>query len=171
MIEVRRLRRVVLGDVLAVEFESTQTLAYQAQEIVYVERLSRPEDIEHELAVWKRLLPGPNRLTATLFIELDDPGTIRADLTRLGGIQHALRIEVEGGRVAGVEIPAPDDEPGGETSTVHLLRFDFDEAARAGFLAESTPARIVVDHPELSASAPLTGLLRSALAGDLTADG
>jgi hypothetical protein len=167
MIELRRLRRVSLGEMLVVEFESEQTLAYQVQEIVYAERLTDRSDVEREVQVYRRLLPGPRRLTATLFVELDDPRRIRQELARLRGIQHAVRIEAGDHVVAGVEIPAPDEEPGGDTVTVHLLAFDFPDRARAAFLDASTPARVLVDHPDYAWAASLDGALRQVLAGDL----
>ncbi|MGH3744863.1 MAG: DUF3501 family protein, partial [Mycobacteriales bacterium] len=36
----RQARRVRLGDVVLLEFESAETLAYQAQEMLYVERVT-----------------------------------------------------------------------------------------------------------------------------------
>lgn len=173
MIPVRATRRVRVGDILTFEFENAQTLRYQVQEMVYTERLTEPAEIAHEVEAYGRMLPNAHELCATMFIELDRPDTIRAELVRLAGIQDTVSIEVGGIRVPSYELPGLDDDPTAEereTVSVHVLRFRFDDAARDAFRDPDIAAALVVDHPEYSDDTALTGLTRLSLLADLALD-
>src|SRR3954463_1021154 len=105
MIPLRRERRLRIGDQLVCEFENAQTLRYQVQEMVYAEGISDPAEAAAEVEAYARMLPPSHELCCTLFIELDDVRTVRDELTRLNGVQHALRIDVAGDSVRGWELP------------------------------------------------------------------
>jgi hypothetical protein len=173
MIPLRRGRRSRVGDMLVVEFENAETLTYQVQEMLFTEGITDEAEVAHELESYSRLLPTSHELKATLFVELDDVQTVREELQRLTGLQHALRIEIgqpgEQVHVAqGVELPGPDEDgPSEQTYSVHFLRFVFDDAARDAFRDPSVPARLVVDHPAYAEDVPLDGELRRSLLADL----
>lgn len=172
MMPLRALRRLRLGDRLAVEFENAETLGYQVQEMVYAEGLTDPADVAAEAELYGRLLPASHELTATLFVELEDPASVRAELDRLDGVQHALTVEVAGRRVPGVEQPGPDEDgPSRRTASVHFVRFRFDDAARDAFRDPRQPARLVVDHPAYADDVAIDGETRRALLADLALDG
>lgn len=164
--ELRRQRRVPLGDMLVVEFENAETLRYQAQEMLYVERVTDAGAAAAEVSAYDRLLPTPRSLSATLLIEIADQEQVRAELQRLDGLHQAVRLEI-GGRVsAGQDVPPPDEGPSQRTFSVHFLRFDLTaEAVEA--LGRGEPARLVVDHPEYRAQAALSTELESLLDADL----
>jgi hypothetical protein len=168
MIPLRRGRRVRLGDQLVVEFENADTLTYQVQEMLYTEGITDDREVAHELAAYSRMLPSSHELSATLFIELDDVQSVREELQRLTGVQHAIRIEVAGERVPAVELPGPDEDgPSEETFSVHFLRFRFSDAARDAFRDPAVPASLVVDHPEYADDTPIDGDVRTSLLADL----
>lgn len=173
MIPLRRERRVRLGDLLVGEFENAETLAYQVQEMVFTERLTTRTAVAHEVAVYSRLLPSSHLLVATLFIELDDPRTIREELARLAGVQHALRLRVDGATVVGEEIPGIDEDPGVPSTTVsvHSVRFPLSDAIRDAFRDPEVPAELAVEHPVYQESAALRGATRLALIADLAVAG
>jgi hypothetical protein len=167
-----------VGDLLMFEFENVDTLRYQVQEMVYTERLTDPEDIQHELDLYGRMLPSSHELCATMFIELSDASTVRAELARLAGLQNAVSIEVGDSSnrmvVPGYELPGLDEDPDTperETVSVHVLRFRFDDAARDAFRDPDVPAQLVVDHPEYSDDTPIAGETRLSLLADLALDG
>jgi hypothetical protein len=173
MIPLRAGRRVRVGDVLLFEFENTDTLRYQVQEMVYTERLTDPEEIQHEVDLYGRMLPTSHELCATMFIELSDTAAVRDELARLSGIQDAVSIEVGEHVVSSYELHGPDenpDAPDHETVSVHVLRFRFDDAARDAFRDPDVPARLVVDHPEYSDDTPISGETRLSLLADLALD-
>lgn len=172
LIPLRRERRVRLGDQLVVEFENAETLRYQVQEMLYTEGVTDEAEVTHEIRAYSRMLPTSSELCATLFIELPDLATVREELRRLAGIQHAFAIEVGGERVRGVELPGLDETTGDtETVSVHVLRFRFSEAQRDAFRDPAVPAELVVDHPEYSESVALTGATRTSLLADLAFEG
>lgn len=168
MIPLRRGRRVRLGDMLVVEFENSETLTYQVQEMLFAEGLSDDASVAHELEAYSRLLPSSHELTATMFVELADVATVRDELARLTGLQHTLRIEVGEHVAPAVELPGPDEDgPAESTYSVHFLRFTFDDAARDAFRDPDVPATLVVDHPAYADDVPLAGELRRSLLADL----
>lgn len=173
MIPLRAGRRVKVGDMLVFEFENSETLQYQVQEMVYTERLTNPSDIGHEIELYGRMLPTAHELCATMFIELEQTATVRDELARLAGIQDAVTIEVGDHVVRAAELPGPDedlDAPDRETVSVHVLRFRFDDAARDAFRDPAVQARLVVDHPEYSDDTPIVGDTRLSLLADLALD-
>ena len=169
MIPVRASRRVRVGDQLLLAFENPQTLRYQVQEMIAVENVTEPNAIAEEVAAYSRLLPGPDRLVATLFIENADIRTVRSELERLTGIQHQLQLDVGGTIVTGTEIVGLDEDgPSDVTQAVHFLQFPLDDATRTAFYDPAVPVSITVDHPRYRDSGPIDGAARQALISDLT---
>jgi hypothetical protein len=169
MIPLRAERRVRLGDMIVIEFENEETLRYQVQEMVYTERLSAPADVAHEIEVYSRLLPTSHSLTATIFIELNVPHEVRAELDRLTGIQNSLGLDIGGTHVAALDIPGVDEDPDAPavTVSVHMIRFPLTDEARDAFRDPAVPVELVVDHPAYSDATPLAGATRQSLIADL----
>jgi glycerol-3-phosphate dehydrogenase subunit C len=165
-IEVRRGRRVPVGDLVLIEFETATTLLYQAQEMVYVERVTDPTSAAQEIAVYQRLLPTPLSLTATMLIEITDQGAVRFALGRLNGLHESVRLEVGGTPYPGRDIPPPDEGPSTKTVSVHFLGFDL-TAEAVDQLASGAPVSLVIDHPAYQARAELSPELVDSLVTDL----
>jgi hypothetical protein len=68
-----RYRRIRIGPKLTLVFENRQTLWFRVQEVIRVARLDDARDVQLELNLYNRLLPGRNLLQAALLIEIDDP--------------------------------------------------------------------------------------------------
>src|ERR1700733_1063890 len=92
----KRHRRVGLGPIMTLVFESVDTVRFQVQEMARVEKILSDEAIQVELDIYNRLLPQVGELSATLFIELTSDGSMREWLPRLVGIERALGFEVGG---------------------------------------------------------------------------
>lgn len=169
MMPIRAVRRVRVGDQLLLAFENTETLRYQVQEMITVENVDDPAGIAEEVAAYNRLLPGPRRLVATLFIENDDIRTVRSDLERLTGIQHQIIMNVGDSAITGVEVPGPDEDgPSTVTQAVHFLEFPLDDASAAAFCDLGVAVTLSVDHPRYRDSGPIQGASRAALVEDLS---
>lgn len=69
-IALKRPRRISVGDRLTFVFENRDTVLFQIQEMLRVERTVKEEKIEEEIAVYNELVPGANELSATLMIEI-----------------------------------------------------------------------------------------------------
>jgi hypothetical protein len=172
---IRAQRRIRLGDQLAFEFENEDTLRYQVQEMVFVERITDPAEVGHEIELYGRMLPDSHALCATMFIELEQGSDVREELSRLRGVQNAIRLEFPGlddgspSQANAAEVRGLDenlDEPS-ETVSVHVLRFELDERQRDAFRDPAAPVELAVDHPEYAESAPIDGQTRLSLLADL----
>ena len=73
VLAIKTLRRVHVGGALTFLFENPDTVRYQVQEMVRVERMVKEADILHELATYNELLGSEGDLGCTLLIEIDDP--------------------------------------------------------------------------------------------------
>ena len=167
IIDVKRRRRIALGNLLSIVFENTDTMRWQVQEMARAERMLTDEAIAEEIAIYNELIPDDGELSGTLFVELTDEAKLREWLPRLVNIQHYVHFELgDSARVDAV----PEDEERltreDVTATVHYLKFRFSPAERSAFAAG--PVRMVVDHPEYHATTELTDEQRAELAVDLT---
>jgi Protein of unknown function (DUF3501) len=167
IIDLKRRRRIAVGDLLSIVFENTDTMRWQVQEMARAERMLTDEAIAEEVAIYNELIPDDGELSGTLFIELTDDATLREWLPKLVNVQHYVHFELgDGVRVDAV----PEDEERltreDVTATVHYLKFPFSPGGRAAF--STGPVLIVVDHPEYQALTELTDEQRAELAADLT---
>ena len=166
IVEMKKRRRVQLGDLLTITFENTDTMRFQVQEMARIERMLTDEQIRNELDTYNQLIPGPNELSGTLFVEINDKERLYEWLPKLVGIQRAVSIWLHDGS----SVPStPEDEERltreETTTTVHYLKFHFTPEQVDAFAAG--PVRIVVDHPNYNAVVELTEEQRSELVEDL----
>ena len=167
MREVRRARTVHLGAHFTLLFENRQTILYQIQEMLHIERIFDAGGIADELSAYNPLIPDGDNLKATLQIEYPDVDERRVMLEKLRGVEHGgLWLEIDGERctaIADEDLERSDDT---KTSAVHFLRYPLTEAmlsaARSG--AQMT---FGVDHPEYTHSAAAEPATRDQLAADL----
>lgn len=86
VIELKRVRRVTVGEHLSFVFDNRDTVLFQIQGMCRVERITDDARIQDELDVYNALLPGPRELSATLFIEITEKEQIQPLLDRFMGI-------------------------------------------------------------------------------------
>jgi Protein of unknown function (DUF3501) len=182
VIPIRAERRVRVGDMLVFEFENLETLRFQVQEMVFVERITDPAEVGHEVELYGRMAPGSHELCATMFVELDQGADVRAELARLHGIQHSVSLAIgpsalePGGQpslVPAVELRGLDEDPDrpSDTVSVHVVRFTLTDEQRDAFRDPQVPVELVVEHPEYAESTPITGGTRLSLLADLALGG
>jgi Protein of unknown function (DUF3501) len=131
--ELKRFRRVHLGDSLALVFENRDTIRSTLEEALRTERIEDPERVAGEVVAFNAVVPAPGELAAALFLEVADPADLNAAVMRLDGVERSVFLEVAGTRIQGV----PDTVfPPGESALAHYLRFRLDpeqrEAIRSG---------------------------------------
>ena len=85
-------RRIHLHENLTLLFENHETLQYQIQEIMRVERTVREADIVHEIATYNTILGGPGDLGCVLLIEITADQDRRRLLTNWRGLQARLYV-------------------------------------------------------------------------------
>jgi hypothetical protein len=159
-------RRLAVGDHFTLLFENVQTVWYQVEEMIRIERLVDPEAIQDEVDTYNALLPGAGELSATLLIEYPDSAERDAALRRLVGLEQHLWLRIGERRVRAEFEGAQLGEE--VVSAVQFVRFVVGGSA-AERLLRGTDAAIEVDHPHMVTSAPITGELARALAEDLGA--
>lgn len=166
IIEMKRRRRVPLGELMTVTFENTETMRFQVQEMVRAERMLSDDAVQHEIDTYNELIPDDGELSGTVFIEIDDKERLQEWLPKLVGIQRSVLFRLgDGTEVRGV--PQHEEMLTREavTTTVHYLMFPVG-AERAAAL-RAGPAWLVVDHPNYQAETLLDDAVRAELAGDL----
>ncbi|MCK6505112.1 DUF3501 family protein [Myxococcota bacterium] len=158
------VRRVPLGPNMTLLFENRTTMRWQIHEMCRVEGL-HGDKVDHELATYNALLPGPDELSATLLVEYEDAAERDGALRRLVGLDRHLWLALGDRR-----LPARfDREQFNEEriSSVQFVRLPLDPAARAALADLSQPARLVVDHAAYRATTDLSRATRGALLDDL----
>jgi hypothetical protein len=164
----KRLRRVALGPIMTLVFESVDTVRFQIQEMARVEKIISDEAIQVELDIYNRLLPQVGELSATLFIELTSDVLLREWLPKLVGIERALGVAVGDDFVPSVPEEAHAAALVRDTITpaVHYVRFGFSPAQVEAF-ADTGEVALVARHPEYEARMVLPDPVRQELVGDL----
>jgi hypothetical protein len=161
--ELKRSRRIHLGDMLALVFENRETIRSTLEEALRTERIDDPDRVAGELAAFNAVVPEPGQVAALLFLEVADPADLAAAAAQLEGIEQAVFIEVGGTRVRGV---AEAVSPPGESTPAHFLRFTLEPDQRN---AIATGSAIVVgtDHRNLTVEIQLDEEQRASVAADL----
>jgi hypothetical protein len=166
LLPTKRLRRIELGPVCTVHFESYETMLFQVQEMLLTEK-GGAEQVPDELAAYNPLIPQGSELVATVMFEIDDPVRREATLARLGGVEDCFFVQVGSERAMGV--PEGDVErtrEDGKTSSVHFLRFPLTAEQVARFRDPATQILVGCSHEAYSHLAGLTPATRAELARD-----
>lgn len=153
----KKPRRVHLHENLTVLFENSDTLRYQIQEIMRVERIVRESDIVHEIETYNALLGRPGDLGCVLLIEIPDTEQRSRLLIAWRGLQERLYVELDDGtKVYATFDPAQvgDDR----ISAVHYLQFA---------VGGRTPVAIGTDFEGLESNVTFTPEQIAALTEDL----
>jgi hypothetical protein len=167
LLPIKRLRRIALGPICTVYFESFETMLFQVQEMLLTEGGGAAQ-LADELAAYNPLIPQGRELVATVMFEIDDPVRRDAALRTLGGVDRHLFLDVAGRRIDGA--PEGDVErtrDDGKTSSVHFLHFAFTDADAEAFRAPGDRVLIGCDHPNYGHQAVISEASRAELAKDL----
>jgi hypothetical protein len=168
VIEHKKPRRVALHPNATLSFEDTMTIRYQVQEMLRVERIFEPAEIEAELDAYNPLIPDGANWKGTFMIEFPDVDERREALASMPGVEHTVWVQV-GDRpklyaIANEDMERSTDD---KTAAVHFLRFELDpasaQAAKAG-----DAIRMGIDHDRLRAEVTLADASRRSLVADLT---
>jgi hypothetical protein len=148
VIELKRRRRVAIGPLVTVVFESRDTMRFQIQEMARVERILTDEGIQTELDTYNALIPEPGQVCATLFVELTTDAEMLEWLAKLVGIERSLLLRLADGSEVRCHPEAQHESQltrDAVTAAVHYLQFDFTPAQAA--VLSSGPVDLVCDHP------------------------
>jgi len=166
LLPLKRLRRVDLGPYCTFYFESYETMLFQVQEMLLIEKGGAAQ-VPDELAAYNPLIPNGSELVATVMFEIDDPIRREAVLARLGGVEDTFFIQVDADRVLGVpegDIERTRDD--GKASSVHFLRFPLKPEHIAVFRKPGAEIMIGCSHERYAHLAGLSPASRAELAKD-----
>jgi hypothetical protein len=163
IIELKKKRRVAVGDKVSLVFEIRDTVIFQIQEMMRAERISDLDKIREEIEVYNVLIPEPGKLSATLFLEIEDQSHLRDDLLRFLGVDEAVFLKIGTRKIQArfEEGRSKDDK----ISAVQYVKFPFTADERAAF-AGSAEATLLVEHPNYQAQVRLEAETRESLLAD-----
>lgn len=163
----RRLRSVNLGDHLNLQFEDEQTVRYQIQEMLRIEKIFEESGIQEEIAVYGPLVPDGSNWKATMLIEYPDEAQRRVELARLTNIENRVWVRcAEHDKVFAVADEDLERSTEDKTSAVHFLRFELSREMIVAVKAGLTVS-MGVDHPNYQVELNVPTPTREALAADL----
>lgn len=168
VVDMKKNRRLPIGDRMTLVFENRKTVLFQIQEMVRVERLVNERAIQHEIDTYNMLIPDKQELSATMLIEIQEVGKIKDVLDELMGLpKNCVFLHVgEHRHYASFDLDQSEED---RISAVQYIKFALDDATEKLFADELVPAEIVVDHPRYRHRAWLTGAIRQSLISDLHA--
>ena len=126
VLEEKKSRKVSIGDNVVLLFENRNTIQYQIQEMLRIEKIFDPEGIKEELDAYNPLIPDGSNLKAVMLIEYPNVEERKEKLKILKGIERKIWIKV-GSHNKVFAIADEDLEREDETkpSAVHYLRYEF----------------------------------------------
>ena len=163
---VKKLREVHLGSHIRMIFENKQTVQYQIQEMLRIEKIFESSEIQDELDVYNALVPNGSNLKATMMIEYPDVAERVEALSRLIGVEKSIYFQVDGhDKVFPICNEDLERETDVKTSAVHFMRFEFDQNMIADFVSGSD-VKVGSAHPNYDYETSLDLQSQEALSED-----
>ncbi len=122
--EIKKERRLELGDRLGILFENKDTVLQQIQEMVYLDKLSNKKDIEEEIKIYSSWLPCGGKAKASLYIYAQDEKDLEKVFNELPEIYNSIFLRVGKKLIQGE--PENGRNQGHAFSTVQFLTFDLE---------------------------------------------
>jgi hypothetical protein len=168
LLPLKQLRRIPLGPYVNVIFESFETMLFQIQEMLLVEKGGEAQ-VTDELEAYNPMIPQGSELTATVMFEIEDE--VRRDLIlrRLSHVEDHFFIQVGPERAAAAQDGDVErTREDGKTSSVHFLHFPLTSAQKAAFRDSAVQVMVGCDHELYHHLAVLGPATREELAKDFT---
>ncbi|MBI3514167.1 MAG: DUF3501 family protein [Proteobacteria bacterium] len=164
--ELKKLRRIEVGPFAMFAFESWDTMWFQVQEMLYIEKGGAAQ-VPDELAAYNPLIPQGGELVATVMFQIDDERARKVALAKLGGVEATAFLTVGTMRITGVpEADMDRTTAEGKASSVQFIHFPFSSEAIAAFRTPGTAVVIGFTHPSYGHMAVMPEPTRATLAGD-----
>ena len=168
LLPIKQRRRVALGPYCTFYFESFDTMLFQIQEMLLIEKGGEAQ-IADELAAYNPLVPKGSELVATVMFEVDDPGRRANLLAGLGGVEDHFQLRIGSEVVAGKQDSDHErSREDGKTSSVHFIRFPLSRDQIAAFRDPAFQVMVACDDPRYAHLAVLGPEVREELAKDFT---
>ncbi len=143
-ISIKQHRRIYLGPLFMFLFENRDTIIYQIQEMIRIEKIQDEKAIQYEIDTYNQLLPNTYELSATLLIEIENPEYRKIKLKELYGLEKYLFLRVENQEINAVF----DDQQldSNRISSVQFIKFPLNKKIKNKLMKNN--------HIELSSNHP-----------------
>ena len=151
IIALKKLRRFSVGPDITFYFENTQTIWWQIQEMLRIEKGGK-EQIDDEISAYTPMIPTNTQnsyeISATMMIEIDDPVRRQFTLKQLFGIDKQVSINwqdtlIQSFSVDDVERNRESDQ---KTSSIHFLKWQLSSNQVSQFLTKEVNLTITNPH-------------------------
>ena len=167
-IQIRKHREVHLGGHIRLIFENRQTVQYQIQEMLRIEKIFESSEIQDELDVYNALVPDGANLKATMMIEYSDVAERIVALSKLIGVEKSIYFQVgDHEKVFPICNEDLERETDVKTSAVHFMRFEFNQKMIEYFIAGS-PIKFGSEHSNYDCEITLDSQSQKVLSEDFT---
>ena len=168
VLEHKKNRKVHIGPSATLYFEDRQTIQYQIQEMLRIERIFESAAIEEELGAYNPLIPEGNNWKATFMIEEPDVERRKDLLARLVGIEDKVWVRVDGcDPVYAIADEDMDRETAEKTSAVHFMRFELTAEMITALKAGASLGMGIAHASYPHEVAPVVAPIRDSLLADL----
>ena len=164
--EIKKFRRISVGPYATFYFECYDTMIYQVQEMLYIER-GGIEQMKDELKAYNPLVPKGKELVATLMFEINNEFKRKEFLNSVGGIEEETFIQIGENKI--MSRPEQDTDrtsEDGKASSVHFLHFDFTEELIKDFVKEQNSVLLGFSHKNYKHFSELSQEVKSELKKD-----
>lgn len=167
VLEEKRRRKVYIGEHVALLFENKNTIQYQIQEMLRIEKIFDAEGIQEELDAYNPLIPDGSNLKAVMLIEYPNVEERKEKLKILKGIEKKIWIKVGShNKVFAIADEDLEREDETKTSAVHYLRYEFSASMINDWKNDSSIV-MGIDHENYQSSETIISSdISSSLSGD-----
>ena len=167
VLEEKQHRKVYIGEHVVLLFENKNTIQYQIQEMLRIEKIFDAEGIQEELDAYNPLIPDGSNLKAVMLIEYPDVEERKEKLKILKGIERKIWIKVGShNKVFAIADEDLEREDETKTSAVHYLRYEF-SASMINDWKNDASIIMGIDHENYQSSeAIISSDISSQLSGD-----
>ena len=167
VLEEKLHRKVYIGEHVVLLFENKNTIQYQIQEMLRIEKIFDAEGIQEELDAYNPLIPDGSNLKAVMLIEYPDVEERKEKLKILKGIEKKIWIKVGShNKVFAIADEDLEREDETKTSAVHYLRYEFSASMINDWKNDSSIV-MGIDHENYKSSETIISSdISSSLSGD-----
>jgi hypothetical protein len=171
IIELKKRRRISVGDRVTLVFENHDTVLFQIQEMMRAERMVDDDEIKFEVETYNQLIPEKDELSATLFIEVDDPKLLRSVLDSFIGLDRGNHVYLQIGDKHKIYAQFEEGHSKEDRiSAVHFIKFKFTPEQINDFKDFRNEVKVVIDHQNYKAEAVVSDEMRQELIKDFDSD-
>ena len=123
----KKNRSIMIGDNILLLFEDFETIKYQVQEMLRIEKIFKEPEINEEISAYTSLIPDGDNLKATMLIMYPNVEERKIMLNKLNDLENSIYLSVDNSkRIFAVSDEDLERTKDGKTSAVHFLRFQLD---------------------------------------------